>query len=129
MKKLLLCLVITALFAHEIHAQEAKDPYAMFRAAHDYSKTEGIGIYMEAGTEYDGFTDEKINELFNNSVAKHDIKVKVFIDRTDKRKFSIFKVFVFGEGVGVQSNITDFSNYFKKAITIFKSKNSAASSN
>ena len=97
------------------------DPVEKMGDAHDYSeKGYGIGIFMNAGVEYDGFTDEKINELFNNSVAKYDVKVKVFISRTDKRKFSIFKAFVYGEGIGVKSNITDFSSYLKQAINKFK---------
>ncbi len=104
------------------------DPVQKRVEARDYSKKgDGIGVFMNAGVEYDGFTDEKINELFNNSVAKYDVKVKVFISRTDKRKFSIFKAFVYGEGVGVKSNITDFSNYLKKAIDKFKNKTSMVS--
>lgn len=93
----------------------------MMKGAHDYSKTgEGIGIYMLAGTNYEGVGDDRINQMFNNSTSKHGVKVKVFVERTDKRKFSIFKVYVNGEGVGIQANIEDFSKYLREAIIIFK---------
>lgn len=95
----------------------------MMKAARDYSVTgEGIGIFMLAGQDYKGVTVENINRMFNNSVAKHNVKVKVFVEWALEREFSLFKASVFGEGVGVQANIQDFSIDLQEALKRFKAK-------